>query len=334
VKKAVLLVNIGTPDSPNSADIKKFLAAYLNDPRVIMLPPLQRALLVKGVIVPFRARKSTAAYQKLWEGCDDSPLRHYLETTRRKLQEKLGDTTDVWAAMRYGNPSLATVINAMSMRGYRQWTVIPLFPQYASSTTGSIEDGVGEQARKFGLPQPRIIRQFWFHPSFLNVWQQALTAYHPENCDKVVFSFHGLPLCHLPKECRTACTCLPHHCDETDYFSLPRRCYKADCNDFAAKIAALCGLDEHRYVVTFQSRLSGGWLQPYTDRVLKDLAAKRMKTLVVAPSFVADCLETRIELDLQYRQLFPLGEGQEYRRMEALNDRQEWIDTLAELCVL
>jgi ferrochelatase len=331
VKKAILLVNIGTPDSPDCADVRKFLAAYLNDPRVIVLPRIRRTLLVKGVIVPFRMRKSATAYRKLWEGCDDSPLRFYLELTRRKLQEQLGDSVDVWAAVRYGNPSLSAVINAMSRQGYKQWTVIPLFPQYTSSTTGSIEDGVREQARKFGLPQPRIVQQFWFHPAFLKVWQQRLTAHHPENYDMVVFTFHGLPLSHLPKACRTNCTCSPYR-GEADYFSLPQRCYKADCHDFAAKIAALCGLDEHRYVVTFQSRISGRWLQPYTDRVLKDLAEKRLKTLVATPSFVSDCLETRVELDMEYRQLFVAGDEQEYRRVEALNDRQEWIDALAEIC--
>jgi ferrochelatase len=334
VKKAVLLVNIGTPESPQMKDVRRFLSAYLNDPHVIRLPKFWRKLLVNGIIVPFRAPKSAQAYRQLWTA-DGSPLRSYLEQVRQKLQERLGPETDVWAAMRYGNPNLADVMAAMRENQYARLTVIPLFPQYAASTTGTIEDSLYEQLTQWkAAPELRFVRQFYFYPPFLEVWKKKLAAHHPHTYDRIVFSFHGLPLSHLPPECRVTCGNKICACSsrpaETDFFQ-PAHCYKWSCYDFAAKMATLLGLDESQYLVTFQSRIATGWLQPYTDHSLKALAAKRLKVLVAPLSFVADCLETKIELGIEYRKLFLTRGGQDYHWIEGLNTQQDWIEVLEKL---
>ncbi|MDR1865764.1 MAG: ferrochelatase [Bacteroidales bacterium] len=333
MKQAVLLINIGTPDSPDVADVQRFLSTYLNDPHVIMMPRIWRKLLVNGVIVPCRAPKSARAYRQLWTE-NGSPLRYYLGALRRQLQEQAEGEIDVWAAMRHGNRNIAEVMNSMRKEGYDRLTVIPLFPQYSLSTTGTIEDCVRQQLLRWDThPQVDFARQFYFYPPFLNVWKNNILKCHPERYDKVVFSFHGLPMNHLPAACRAACrvgqTCpCPSYSGEDKGSFVARPCYKASCYDFAVRLAGLAALSTDRYTVTFQSRIYKGWLQPYTDRVLKDLASKRMNVLIVAPSFVSDCLETKIELESEYRKLFLEHGGQAYSCTEALNVQQEWIEAL------
>ncbi|MDR0713365.1 MAG: ferrochelatase [Bacteroidales bacterium] len=336
VKEAILLVNIGTPNSPDTADVKKFITDYLTDPHVITLPRFRRHLLVKGVIVPFRAPKSAKAYRQLWTE-QGSPLRYYLEALRIKVQEQLGDKAEVWTAMRYGHPNIVGVMADMERQGYDRLTVVPLFPQYTTSTVGTIEDKVREEHARWRRPaQLNIIRHFQFYRPFLELWSRQIALHQPEKYDRVVFAFHGLPLSHLPAACRTAqghlpCNCLPPAVHE-DFFQLPDACYRANCCGFASRVATLAGLEPHRCVVSFQSRLSKGWIQPYTDRVLEEFAAKKMKVLVAALSFVSDCLETRVELDIEIRQRFLALGGQEFGRVAALNACDEWAKVLSEIC--
>jgi ferrochelatase len=317
VDKAILLINVGTPDTPDVRDVKKFLLHYLNDRHVMRMPWLCRQLLVRAIIVPFRASRSAALYRQLWTK-DGSPLRFYLEKVCNRLQERMKDRAEVWAAMTYGKPDIRTVMNNMAQSGYRQLTIIPLFPQYANSTTGSAEFRVIRQIANWPCkPELKIIRQFYNHPLFIDAWVDRIRAYHPEHYQQVVFSFHGLPLSHLPKTCRSeGC-----HCTHP----VTANCYKASCFDTVNKLAVGLGLTNDKYTVTFQSRLSKHWMRPFTDDTLKKLASEKKSVLVVAPSFIADCLETSIELGVEYKKLFLENGGSDYNWVESLNDHPKWV---------
>ena len=326
-------MNLGTPDSPEINDVRKFLSVFLNDPFVITLPRFWRKLLVDIIIVPFRASKTAASYRQLWTK-DGSPVLFYLEQVRKRLQDKLNDEADVWAAMNYGSPNVTEVMARMQAKGYRWLTVIPLFPQYASSTTGSIENKITKLIASWdNKPELTVVRQFYHHPLFLEAWYQRISAYHPENYDHIVFSFHGLPLSHLPENCRRysgkqeICKCLLPECD-AGLFAMSSGCYRAMCYDMAAKMSTRLKIKIGEYSVAFQSRMSNNWLRPFADQTLKRLAAKRQKILVVAPSFVADCLETNVELGIEYKKLFTNNGGRQYTLVESLNDQPEWIETL------
>ncbi len=321
MNKAILLVNVGTPDSPDVHDVKKYLSQFLNDPHVMNIPWLWRKILVNGMIIPFRARKSAAIYRLLWTK-DGAPLRFYLEQVRDRLQQQLARHADVWAAFSYSQPNIADVMDKMQGKGYQQITVIPLFPQYAVSTTGSVEDNVKKHISRWSMqPKLKIVRQFYDEPLFLDAWNERIIAYHPGQYQHIVFSFHSLPLSHLPKECRQQqypCGCMKQ----------AEPCYRATCYDTAGRLANRLGLNEKQYTVAFQSHMSKRWMQPFTEDVLKKLAVENAKILVVAPSFVADCLETSIELGIEYKELFLKNGGSKYVWVESLNDHAKWIEAL------
>jgi ferrochelatase len=337
LKRAVLIVNVGTPDSPNIRDVWKFLSRFLNDPHVMTIPWLWRKLLVNLVIIPFRVFKSAALYRQLWTE-NGSPLLFYLEKVCALLQRRLDGVADVWTATSHGTPGIASVMAEMRLKGYQKITVVPLFPQYASSTTGSVESSVVKQiARWPQKPELAVIRHFYSHPLFLKAWVKRIAASHPEQYDHIIFSFHGLPLNHLPEKCRAQhngsgrCACF-RNMEPAGMFAIPACCYKAECYDMARQLAVLLGLAENRYTISFQSRLSKGWLQPFTDLTLKRFAAEGAKVLVVAPSFIADCLETSVELGIMYKNMYFKNNGKQYAWVESLNDQPEWIEALSAIC--
>jgi ferrochelatase len=317
VDKAILLINVGTPDTSDVGDVKRFLLQFLSDRHVIRMPWLCRQLLVRLFIVPFRVSRSAALYRQLWTK-DGSPLRFYLEKLCDQLQERMEGRTDVWGAMTYGKPGVKTVMDNMAQLGYRQLTVIPLFPQYADSTTGSAEAHVIRQIANWpGKPELKIVRQFHDHPLFIDAWIDRIRTYHPERYQQIVFSFHGLPLSHLPKACRSEnCRCT---------HPVTTSCYKASCYATADKLASGLELTTDRFTVTFQSRLSKHWMRPFTDEVLKRLASEKKSVLVAAPSFIADCLETSVELGMEYQKLFLENGGSDYNWVESLNDHPKWV---------
>lgn len=329
-KKAILLVNTGTPDAPTVKEVRKYLFHFLNDPRVIDLPWLTRKLLVNLIIVPFRSPKSAGLYRKIWTR-EGSPLLLHTLTLRDKLQTKLAENFDVFVAMRYGNPSIKKAIDEIGRSNYRELIVVPLFPQYASSTTGSIVDAVKCEAEKCKL-EVRFVEQFYKHPAFINAFASKIEVYKPAVYDHVVFSYHGLPNRHLDKShpgiSHKNCTCehrMPTH---------GSHCYKATCYETTRLLALKLGLKPENYTVAFQSRLSNNWMTPFTDHVLKDLAQKGVKkVLVTAPAFVADCLETTLELGVEYRELFIESGGTELCLVESLNADDKWVKALAEIII-
>ena len=329
-KTAVMLINIGTPDSPAVNDVRKYLSEFLNDPRVIDLPWLLRKLLVNLIIVPFRAPKSAKLYKILWSG-KGSPLIFHGNRVRDKLQEQLGDSFAIYVAMRYANPNIREVLEQIRTKGFTKIIVVPMFPHYASSSTGSAVEAVMGQLKKWNvIPEVKFVGQFYHNPQFTDAFAERIKACHPEKYDHIVFSYHGLPLSHIasvhPETDCENCPCahqFPEH---------GTVCYKATTYKTTRMLAVILNLPNGSYSHSYQSRLSDKWLKPYTDKLLIQKAKEGIKNiLVVSPVFIADCLETTVELGIDYKNQFIVAGGQNLEYVESLNDMPAWIDLLKRL---
>ncbi len=323
MKTAIILANVGTPDKPEVKAVRRYLTQFLNDPRVIDLPWLWRKILVNLIIVPFRAPKSTRLYKVLW-GVNGSPLLHYSLQVKNKLQALLSENYTVLAAMRYGNPSLQTSIDSLKNKNYDRIIIFPMFPQYASSTTGTINELAMERIKKWNnIPHLVFLNQFYAQPDFINAFVARASVYKPEKFEHVLFSFHGLPLRHI-QQCHPDIACDTCNCTS----AMPVHgswCYKAQCYETARLMASGLNLKPELYSVGFQSRLSKNWLEPFSDKLISEKAGNGLKSLlVIAPSFVADCLETEVEIDHEYKQLFMENGGHEFEMVKSLNDSNEW----------
>jgi protoporphyrin/coproporphyrin ferrochelatase len=327
---ALLLINVGTPDRPEVTAVRRYLSEFLNDPMVMDIPWLIRKTLVNLIIVPFRAPKSTKLYQRLWTN-NGSPLLYYANSVKEKLQSEVKASADVFVAMRYGNPSIDSGIKQIRDAGYEKLILLPLFPQYASSTTETAIQAVHKSLKKLSYdPKMAVIKQFYNHPAFLKAFADRISALNPLNFDYIIFSYHGLPVRHInkahPDIAENQCNCT---------FAMPdhgKFCYKATCYETTRLLAGLLNLPEGKYSTSFQSRLTKNWLTPFTDQTIRELAGKEIKRiLVVAPAFVADCLETTIEIGEEYRELFKHCGGKELVLVESLNDSDMWISAIREI---
>jgi len=331
-RTAVLLVNVGTPDEPTVPAVRRYLSQFLNDRRVIDLPLIPQKILVNLIIVPFRSPKSTRLYEMLWTK-EGSPLVVNAGKNRIKLQTELGSDYEVFIAMRYQNPPLRKVLREVRDRQFGKMVVVPVFPQYASSTTGTIARFVYQEMSDWTvMPELKIISQFYDHPRFVQAFAARIKEYKPETWDHIIFSYHGLPIRQVnkvhPDVDAATCTCekaLPKH---------GKFCYRATCYQTTRLLANALGLKPADYSVSFQSRLDKNWLEPFTDATLIRKAGEGAKRiLVVAPAFVADCLETSVEIGIEYQQLFEEHGGEKVQLVESLNDHPLWIQTLKELIV-
>lgn len=332
-RKALILVNTGTPETPGVRDVRRFLSRFLNDGRVIDLPWLWRKILVNLMIVPFRAPRSAALYRRLWTD-DGSPLLNNLEKLVAAMRVEAGENCDVIGAMRYGKPSLEEVFRHVAVEGYDEIIIFPLFPQYASSTTGSVHELVMRLASRMNvIPSLRFISQYYSHPRFIEAWAENIGQYNPEDHDHILFSYHSLPIRQVershPGLAAASCDCavsMPEH---------GKYCYRAACYETTRLIAARLGLKEGTYSTAFQSRLTGNWLSPFTDQALHNLAAGgRKNVLVAAPSFTADCLETIVEIGDEYRHLFRQAGGGDLVMVHSLNDSSLWTTAISEIAGL
>jgi len=328
VKRAILLINTGTPDSPAVKDVWRYLTQFLNDKNVITMPAIARLLLVNAIIIPFRVRKSAGLYRKVWTK-EGSPLLIHSEKVAEALQKELGEGYEVFMAMRYGNPSIPEVLKKISGAGFSSLTIVPVFPQKASSTTGSaVEKAMQVISGWTTKPEVKVIDHFHDHPGFVQAEVAIIKRYDPANFDHVLFSFHGLPMNHVAamhQEQGDEGNCYA----EGNTFSC-RKCYAGACHETATLIATALHLDRSKYSVAFQSRFSKGWTSPFADDELVRLAnAGVRKILVVCPSFVADCLETIVEVGIDYKNLFRNNGGEELTLVESLNTSPEWVNGLA-----
>jgi protoporphyrin/coproporphyrin ferrochelatase len=330
-KKGVLLVNLGTPDSPSTADVRKYLNEFLMDERVIDVNPVLRTLLVKGLIVPFRSPKSAKLYQKIWSDETGSPLLHYSKLQHQALQQRLGNEYQVELAMRYQSPSIESALQHLKDALVSEIKVIPLFPQYASASTGSVYEKVMSLVKDWQTP-PNISFINSFHDNDLMIQTFANNAqkYHPETYDHILFSFHGLPQRQLIKCDHTQNYCLKvdgccNTLNDTNKF-----CYSAQSYDTARLIAEKLNIPKENYTVCFQSRLGNDpWVQPYTSEIIAKMANEGKKRLLVfCPAFVADCLETVYEVTEEYGAEFRELGGEHIQLVESLNDSPTFIDAL------
>ncbi len=327
---ALLLVNLGTPDSPSLSDVRKYLFQFLNDRRVIDIPWVFQKALVNLIIVPFRSFGSTKLYKRLWSE-KGSPLLYHSESVAEKIQERLGSSYTVFNAMRYGKPDLKLVLREIEKQQFKKIIVLPVFPQYASATTGSVFELVMKEMKNWQkFPNLQLISNFHEHPAFINAFAAQGRKYDVKKYDHVIFSFHGLPLSQISKlhngaNCKN-CNCANQNIPEG------KLCYKAACYETARLIAGELNLTPDDYTISFQSRLTNNWMSPFTDRVLIEKAkAGIKKILVFAPSFVADCLETKVEIEYEYGELFHENGGEELQMVDSLNDTPEWIDGLEQI---
>jgi len=330
-KKGILLVNLGTPDSPATADVRKYLDQFLMDERVIDIPKLNRTLLVKGIIVPFRSPKTAKLYKEIWNE-NGSPLLFYSQLQAKMLQERLGNDYHVELAMRYQSPSIASALANLKAGLVESIQVIPMFPQYASASTGSVMQLVMELVSKWPtVPPISFVNSFHDNELMIKVFAENARKHNVESYDHVLFSFHGLPERQLLKCDHTGNYCLKSaDCCQT-LNDTNKFCYSAQGHDTARLIAKELNLSRDQYTVCFQSRLGKEpWVQPYTTDVLKKLAAEGKKRLLVfSPAFVADCLETLYEITVEYHEEFKTLGGEHVQLVESLNDSPVFIEALA-----
>lgn len=330
-KQGVLLVNLGTPDSPSVSDVRKYLDEFLMDERVIDINPVNRTLLVKGIIVPFRGPKSAKIYKEVWTE-NGSPLLYYSIRQKEMLQDKLGNKYAVELAMRYQSPSLKTALESLKKQQVESIRVVPMFPQYASASTGSVIQKIMELVSKWQtIPNISFVNSFHDNDGMIEVFAENARKHQPETFDHILFSFHGLPERQLTKADHSGKYCLqtPNCCARLN--DVNRFCYSAQSHDTARLIAEKLNLPKEKYTVCFQSRLGNSpWKKPYTIEVLEDLAKKGAKRLLVfSPAFVADCLETNFEISREYHEEFRNWGGEKVQLVESLNDHPKWIEALA-----
>lgn len=333
-KKGVLLVNLGTPDSPKVPDVRKYLDEFLMDGRVIDIGTIQRNLLVRGAIVPFRSPKTAKLYKEIWDQKTGSPLLHISEIQTELLRKELGSDYQVELAMRYQKPSIEEALQRLKIAMVDSIQVIPLFPQYASASTGSVIEKIMKlMAQWHTFPRVSFVNQFYDNPLMIEAFADNAREKQPEEYDHVLFSFHGLPVRQLKAVDNTG----NHECAAascaTQITASNKFCYSAQCHETARLIASSLHLPSAKYTVCFQSRLGKDpWVQPYTSDVLVDLANKGVKRLLVlCPAFVADCLETLYEVTEEYGQEFKKLGGEHVELVPSLNDHPKWIESLKQM---
>lgn len=310
----VLLVNLGTPEAPTPAAVRRYLREFLSDPRVVAIPKLAWWPLLNFVVLPIRAPKSAAKYAKVWRQ-DGSPLRVYHERQVQMLRGYLGERfrmqLPVAGAMRYGKPSVAEGLRELQEKGCERVLVIPMYPQYAESTTASVDDALQRALKKMKRPpETETVRDFHDHTAYAKAVAKNVNDYWLKTGrpDKLVMSFHGLPKRSIER-------------------GDP---YQQQCLESARRIAAELGWNDARTMVTFQSRFGAQeWIGPATDATLRQLGASGVRRVdVICPGFAADCLETLEEIDIEGRRTFLAAGGKEFHYIPTTNDTPAWMTAL------
>ena len=330
--KGVLLVNLGSPDSTSTKDVKKYLGEFLMDERVIDVPYFLRWILVKGIILNFRPKKSAKAYKKIWWD-EGSPLIVLSERLQEKIQDK--EDIPVALAMRYGNPSIKTGLQELKDKGVTDVLIVPLYPQFAMATTETILV-LAEELRQKHFPEMRFtdIPAFYHKEEYIKVLANSIKDYLADKeWDKIMFSYHGVPERHIRKSDVTKSHCNPSDqnfiCCKTKS-EAHQFCYKHQCYETTKQVVEYLDLKPEQYFTTFQSRLGNDpWLQPYTDKTIEKFAENGVENLaVVTPAFVSDCLETLEEIAMEGGEEFVEAGGKNFYAIPCLNDNNDWVDVM------
>ncbi len=330
-KIGVLLINLGTPNSPKIRHVGFYLFEFLNDSRVIDIPWLLKKILVNILIVPFRMFSSAKEYQKLWTK-KGSPLLFHSEELAVKTQKELGQNYGVHLAMRYNKPSIKRVLAKMEKEQYEEIIVLPLYPQYASSSGGTaIQEVMKHISKWWVIPNIKIISEFFEDEGYLESIICRAKEFDLDSYDHILFSYHGLPTRHISK-CKIE-HCSVNNCD-CSKVNKNRYCYKSNCYQTTYKLAEKLELESSRYSICFQSRLNNKWLTPFADKeVIKLAKLGAKKILVFSPAFVADCLETTVEIGEGFEELFIENGGEQLDLVPSLNSHPRWIKAVKELII-
>lgn len=329
MKKGVLLVNLGSPDSPEPKDVKKYLGEFLMDERVIDVPLLARTLLVKGIILNTRPKASAAAYKRIWweEG---SPLIVISERLQQKIQKQTN--LPVALAMRYGSMTIKKGLQELVDKGVDEVFIIPLYPQFAMATTETILV-LAEALRKAHFSNLKIsdLPAFYNRPDYIEVLSNSIKKHlEGKNYEHLLFSYHGVPERHIRKSDITKSHCqIDGSCCVTPS-KAHQFCYRHQCLEVTRLVAEKLQLKDNTYSTSFQSRLGfDPWLQPYTDLTIERLGKKGIKNMaIVTPAFVSDCLETLEEIAMEGQEIFHEMGGNEFTTIPCLNDDDEWANLL------
>ena len=332
--KGVLLVNLGSPDSTDPKDVKKYLDEFLMDPRVIDVPRWARILLVRGIILNTRPKQSAKAYAKIWweEG---SPLIVLSERLQKKVQQKT--ELPVALAMRYGTMTIKKGLQELHDKGVTEVMLIPLYPQFAMATTETIVV-LAEEIRKEFFPEMKItdVPAFYNKPEYIKALSSSIKDYLADkDYDHLLFSYHGVPERHIRKSDVTQSHCNP---EPGNYSCCEKKskahefCYRHQCKEVTRLVGEYLGLEDNTYSTSFQSRLGfDPWLQPYTDRTIERLGKKGIKNMaIVTPAFVSDCLETLEEIAMEGEEIFHEVGGKDFTTIPCLNTDENWVALLAD----
>ncbi|MHB8261359.1 MAG: ferrochelatase [Bacteroidia bacterium] len=335
MKTGVLLINLGTPDNPSTTAVRKYLTEFLNDRRVIDISAIGRFFLVNLFIVPFRAAKSSKLYKQIWSADKGSPLLYHTAQLKDKLQTKLGTDYTVEFAMRYQSPTLKTALENLRKQKLQKIVVIPLYPQYASSSTGSTLEKVFDEIKGWEvIPELKLYSNFYDNDDFIDCIVENAKQFDLTKYDHILFSYHGLPERQLNKASAHYGDngCFMENCCETITHK-NQYCYRANCYKTTQLIVQKLNLPKEKYTICFQSRLGRtAWIKPYTDQVLKERAAMGdKKILAFSPAFVADCLETVYEISQEYNLAFIQHGGEKIDLVPSLNSNDSWVNALAKM---
>lgn len=315
----ILLTNLGTPDAPTTRAVRKYLAEFLSDPRVIEVPKVLWWFILRLFILPFRPARSAHAYNKIWTN-EGSPLLSLATKLAQAIQNEIAirvpGPVKIELAMRYGNPSIKSGLEKLRDSGAERILIFPLYPQYSATTTASTFDAVAEVLKTWRwLPELRMVNNYHDNENYIDALVESIKTHWQQfgQAEKLVFSFHGIPQHYF-----TAGD--PYHCE---------------CHKTARLVAERLQLDDGQWLITFQSRFGPReWLKPYTDETLVKLAKDGVRTVnVICPGFSADCLETLEEINIQYRALFISSGGDQFTYIPALNDQPRHVEALTNIII-
>ena len=328
-RKGLLLINLGTPDDPGYLSVFKYLRQFLMDPKVITVPYILRFILVSIIIVPFRAFSSGKIYKKIWTE-NGSPLIVNTSALADKVSKKVPHI-EVEFAMRYQSPSIEDKLKKLISLNLDEIIILPLFPQYSTATTGSVFDEISRVLKKQSVtPSIKFINQFYEQESFIDSWEDKLKSFDVDKYDHILFSYHGLPT-KAVDDIYDDSLCADNNC-ENKITNENKFCYKATCYETTRLIASRFNLPSDKYTVSFQSRLTKNWIEPFTDEILEDFPSKGIKNiLVLSPAFTADNLETLYEIDDEYKELFVENGGKSLTMVPSLNDSSKWADSIVKI---
>lgn len=339
MKTGILLINLGSPDAPTAQKVRPYLRQFLSDPRVLDINPVVRTLILNLFILPFRPAKSAHAYSQIWTK-EGSPLINYGKSLTKKVQSILDQSEpnrySVKLAMRYGNPSIEKAIKEFDKEGIIDITVLPLFPQYASASTGSaVEEVYRVSSKLWNIPHIKVVDPFYNNDKFISNFAETFTSQTTgKSFDHYLFSYHGLPERHVKKSDLTQgkfCLQSDNCCSKMTFEN--QHCYRAQCFETTRLLAEKLNIPKEKWSISFQSRLgSDPWIKPWTDEVIVDLPKKGIKSLAIfSAAFVADCLETLEEIGIRAKEDFIKAGGEGCQLIYSLNDNDSWAETVAEL---